>query len=839
MKILRAKFMLLPLAGLAAFAAGGLIRAGEAAAPAGTAPAAAVPGPFADSTVQLDFAGGLYARELYAEAVQEYGKFIAAYPQDPRLPEAVFRRGEAAFAAGDHQTAAHDFHEYLTKLIAADPGAAGRAELARLRYGCALFELKAFDRAVSALAPLAESKGEPTAAFLPANYYLGRALQGVGQPERALVALERVNGGELAPLALFARGEALAELGRHAEAARLFAEFGQKHPTHDLAAGAGLRRGEALRRAGDPAGAAAAFGELLAKPTTAPETRDRAEYGLAWVRYTQEDYAAAGAAAEALAKKVQEPQLQNGSWYLLGLCRLQKPDAAGALEALAKVGDGEFAGAAQRQRAWALLQQNQPDRALAVAAECRARGKGEADPELDYLCGQAQARAGDWRAAVESLRRARDARGAYQAGAAYELAQAQEAAGDPAGAAESYEYFVTNFARDARQPQALLRWGQALMAKEKYEAALPVLARLLARSDTAPALREAALGQQAVCYYWLKQYANMVACYRTLLEQFPAGEGAPEALYWLAWHDQNEKRFAAAAESYARLLAEFPQQALADKARYRRAICLYQAGAEDQAAAALYEIVRDFPRISVDQQELLWLGSHLMKKNQLAEADSVYEALLARRTGKEVRAVALFYQAEVKRLRGDWDGALVKYRRLLAEKESGLENLARLGAGVCLREKGQLDEARTELTAAQFRPDDPLTMNHLYQLGLLEKAAGNPAAAAERLLKVGLLYDDEKLCGEALLLGGECLARAREQGLAEAEKNAPAGGLSPARKAELALPFLRKERLCYRELAGEDEQSFGRRHPQNPLIAEGRTRLARVEELLRAAGAAR
>jgi len=350
---------------------------------------------------------------------------------------------------------------------------------------------------------------------------------------------------------------------------------------------------------------------------------------------------------------------------------------------------------------------------------------------------------------------------------------------------------------------ALVGQGQVLLAAKKHAAAIPVYVRLLNQKNVPPRLREHALHQQAVRYYRLKQYANMRKCYEDLLLGFPQGDSAPEAMYWLAWYDASEKRYRESTEMYGRLMAAFPDHMLAEKARYRRALGFFRAGEEEKAAEALYEILTKYPKIQIDQKEILWLGKYYMNHERLNEAYGVYDLLLTQRPELEVRALALYYQAEVKRRRQEWKEALAKYERLLAEKDTGLENAACFGLAVCQRHLGQPAEARKTLGQVELSNQDPLVAYYYLELGLLDFAEKQYGSAGAHLMRVGLLYDNESLCGEALLKAYEACRLSGDT---------------------------RKAVICLNELAGVTPGGYGQRYAESLYTAEGKRLLRAFAE---------
>lgn len=826
-------------------------------APAARAGQPAIDQRFTDPTNQFLFANGLMQRNAYEEAAREFALFLERYPGDARLPQAVLGRAECLFALKQYAAAAPLYYRYVTM-----QGERDRLAVARLRYGSCLHELGQDEGAVKALRPLvgrpADAGGSPPpaaaneedgAARRTANYYIGLSLARLGKHAEAIPYLARVREGELAPLAMQARAQSLAATGRAEAAAALFQRVARDYPDHALALEARLGAAGALRAAGHIEPAALIYKDLARESALPEEARVRVLLGQSWIRLKREDPRGAGRlAAEALAVARASASGSNGadgatadrdakgasaSWaawgeearYLSGLAHFAAKDFPKARAVLLTVRRKDLMASALRHAAWAAYLEEKPDEALRILPAWRSAAPEEA-AEADYLAGRASLAKKDLEGAIRFLRRAGDRPGERQVAAIYELALALEGAGRAKEAAEAYARYGERFPKGPHALDAVIGRARALMSMNAYEAALPLYVRLAKDGAAMPEQRANALAQQAVCYYWLRQYDNMARCYRELLDN-PAYAATPpgiEAIYWLAWYAQSEKRYDDAIRRYETLLQDHPRHALAPKARYRMAMCHYQAGRHDAAAALLHAVVTRHGEPDLEEDELLWLGQHLLRTRKLAEAEEVFQTLLKRQPRGRILAIGLFQQAEVKRLRERWAGALEAYRALLATVErlrregatdqggalSGLLQQGRYGEAVSLRHLGRLAEARAALDRIQLAPQDPFRGNLLFERGQLAFAENRYAEAADFLMRVGLLYDDEALAGEALLL---------------------------AAKACLAVENRKKARLCLEELAGAQEKSFGQRYPESPFATEGR-RMLKALDADRPAGAA-
>lgn len=768
-------------------------------------------GQFSEANMQFDFALGLLRRGLAKEAVAEFGKFITTYPSSTRMNEALLHRAEGFFTLADFQSAARDYAHYLSATPNADTGS-------RLRYGISLFELKNFKGALQQLAPLANSE-DKTEHQQSALYYAALCQQKSGQTQQSRKSLAQITGGGMRPLALYALAESYLEEKDYSRAAEFFHEVSQEYPAHALATRAQLARADALRLSGRLGESEADFASLLTSDD--PTVRLRAEYGLAWTNFGNKHPEDAAKLARKVLASPQGKEFYDGANYLLGSIEFASKKYAAAAESFARVKPGDFSARAGLARGWALYELKDFSSALQVAQEgAHAHPTFPAD-EFSYLAGRCFLELKQYPQAAQTFLNARAVQGARHERAAFELGLAQEQAGNFPASSEARDYFIRTFPQSELATEAYAGLGRTLIAAGRYEAAIPVYSAFLTRPELTPLQTEQALGRQAVCYYYLKQYDNMAGIYEKILTKFPTSSAAAEALFWLAWHDSTRKKHLQAAARYEELLKRFPAHALAPKARYYLGSSYLHGGEEGKAATVFFALATDTEATGttspqhpvLEGRELLWLGQYYTVHQDLTKAQRIYELLLRREKPGLVRAVALRGQAEGKRQAKDWQGSLASYDALLnllqeIEGQQGmlaaLRNEALYGSAICLREIGKLPQARQRLGDIDAGADDPFMARVIFERGLLDFAEAKYANAAENLMRVGLLVDDEALAGQALIKAGEACEMANDP---------------------------EKARICWDELAGKLEGSYGRLYPNNSYTAIGKKKSERTPTL--------
>ena len=141
----------------------------------GSSPATSVPDKAQD---QLDFADGLYQRNLYSQSAEQYAVFIQSYPEHEKVPVALFRRAECLYRASyqDSQRREEILQEAerdLSTLLERFPQSDRRTE-AILRRGEILCQINRPAEAVPLLSELLQGS-LPETVEEAVRFYLGQA----------------------------------------------------------------------------------------------------------------------------------------------------------------------------------------------------------------------------------------------------------------------------------------------------------------------------------------------------------------------------------------------------------------------------------------------------------------------------------------------------------------------------------------------------------------------------------------------------------------------------------------------------------------------------------------
>jgi tol-pal system protein YbgF len=95
------------------------------------------------------------------------------------------------------------------------------------------------------------------------------------------------------------------------------------------------------------------------------------------------------------------------------------------------------------------------------------------------------------------------------------------------------------------------------------------------------------------------RYAESARRFSSFLEQFPNGDLADNATYWLGESYYVTQNYRIALDTFKSLLDRFPQSAKAADAQLKLGYCHYELREWNEAEAALNEVVRRYPDTTV------------------------------------------------------------------------------------------------------------------------------------------------------------------------------------------------------------------------------------------------
>jgi len=391
--------------------------------------------------------------------------------------------------------------------------------------------------------------------------------------------------------------------------------------------------------------------------------------------WNEGDFEAALQTYSAVATAASGKERQEALWQLAlaSTSRNEPATAEKALEDLLETGPD----AGLRRKALCLLgtaRLDLGDERGAEAAFTEYLASGGEAPEYAHLrLAEIAGRRGDNAAAAEHARQAlaTDASPEWQARARLALASYQQAAGDLAGAAQTYWTLAYAPLNTRAQDRAEAIWrladllgrsGQgAAAAQERLQLIndYPWHQRALEALDAAPALGyEVPTQARAIVLFRHRRNSEAEAAFREVLSQ---GDGdAAQAHYYLGILAERagDPQTALAEYGEAAALAQRQSDAtLLGQALWDRATVVESVGTADEAAQAYADVANQAPGTANAAEALFQAAFIRYRQGQLTESQGLWERYLGAAKSDAERARALFWLGKVAGALGDTEAA--------------------------------------------------------------------------------------------------------------------------------------------------------------------------------------
>ena len=719
---------------------------------------------------QIDFANGLFQRGFYKEALDEYKAYVEKFPQGEHLNTAYYRMGESAYAMKDYSAALEAFD----KVLAVETDAAAR-QRTTLSKGEVLYFLKHPADAALMLEPLS-ADGVPPEVRARALYYLGKLNAENNNTDAAIAAfstlVEKMPESALAPFAQFQLAFVHLARGEFENAAVEFSAVASSKADETLRLEARFRAAETYDKIGWFAAAVGAY-EQLQKDFPDSAYAQKAEYGYAWALYHAGKFTEAASAAQAfLTKHADSPEV-IGAEYLLGNClqQQQRYDEAIAIynKIRAEHSESEFAARSRYKLAWCLYLNGRLDEAK---TEVTAYLEGPNDPKLvgdaSFLLGSILVAKGEVENAYEEFRLVAEKYpdGEFGPEALFKAGECLAQLGRTEEAAKAFVNFAKQYPDNILAEQAILRAGDADLMKSSFEAAVEKYKKIL-EAPADPSIEQDTLYRLAITYHNMKNYKESANTFQKLIDKFAAGPHTAEAHMRIGdFLLRDNKDPVKAIESYNASLAVDAKGDYAGRSVKGIGLARYETKDYDAAAETFLRLMKEFPKVSLNEETYAWVGQRFFDEQKWEDAAIAFNALLNANPNYPNPERVRFKIAECRAAAGKIDEAMKEFKAVVdAAPGSGTAVDAMYRMGKLNEERKKPEEAfRLYEDAANANTGDTAARAR-FRLGELYEEKGNFDAAARSYMRIAILFLHEELSPEALLRAGQCFEKAgsREQ----------------------------------------------------------------------------
>lgn len=710
---------------------------------------------------QLDFANGLFHRGFYAEAMDEYAKFLALQPEGDEAVLAWLRLGRCAIAVQDYEKAVEAFLKAEAQSKDHDQQLEARVSAAE-----AQFFKNAYTQTLAITQTLI-GDDVPDSIRAKALYYHGRTLFETGNAEGAETAfatlVQEIPTSVLVPFAWYHLGFVRLAKNNDEGAAQAFtnaANASEADPT--LRMESRFRAAELYDKLGWTEAALGAYERLRSEFPDSDYAR-RAEYGYCWALFHTGRYEEAFAHAETVNKQELNVLLRAGLLYLMGNCRYQQARYAEALALYKSLQehfpDSPFATRAFYKSAYAYHLAGDSSSAKDTATKfIQCCSNSEFAGEVHYLLGILLTAEGNYEEGLAEFRIVAEqySNSEFAAEALFKSGECLAQLGLREEAAKTFEKFSQTYPNHPFREQALLRAGDARFTDQNFVAALPNYQAVTEKPIT-PSAQEEALYRTAVTFHNLKNRGESATAFRRLLEKFPNSKYAAEAWFRIAEFEQQESKDSLQAiEAYEKALQNNPPPSIRVNILQGIAMARYEQKDFEQATKHILLLITEYPDVSLPAEAYLWCGQWLGEQKQYSEAATVFKAMLNAYPEYPQRVQVYYLLGKCSENIGNAKEAIEAYSQALATAGGTqlVEIHYRLGA--LHQSLGALATAQQHYESAASLDGGETSAKARFDLAALLESMGDYENAARNYMRLAILFVHETLSPESLWRAGNC-----------------------------------------------------------------------------------
>ncbi len=731
-----------------------------------------------EGAARLVLADGLFAREMFGLAAQEYEAILREEPDLSEADVVHFRLGECYRRTGK----ALDADKHFGLVFKNYPQSEFRHRAGFRRAG--LFADMGYHDAAVDLYRAVLKDSPPTDVGAASWYLLGESLLQLERDDDAIAAFERVvrdfKDSEFHAYGLLKLGQVLVkgeDKAGHARALKLFQYVADNPPDARVGAEGWFQVAECLYRASAFEKSAEAYrklGKLYPKDTRTAESRLRA----AWANHNASRYADALRLCEG--QSINEKD--TAEWvYLKANCLRQLMRHADAVACyrglLTDYPGGRFAEAARHELALALYNGGLYKEAVGEAENLV--GSGHLQKDIYWLLAESHAALGQADEAVQYYRLiVRDfADSEVACEATYRLAYHLQSRSDFVQAAEQFASVSIRCPDHDLVPRALFAAGYCWSRAGSDEKAVAAW-RGLVEEHTADPLVEEAIFQKAMSEVRLKRDTDALSSLRELRRRFPESTFTVESAYWEGRLLQQAEKFADAEASLRLVLAADTRPDLRREAQLALAYVL-QAQDKDQEAADRFQKLLGTPEGEGLSESLLeWLAQYRLEKKAYAQSVDAAKRLVSESRPAKWRQSGWYILGRAYDAQGQKAKAIKAYRGVIAlggEDPSVAEAALALGDTALAAGDAEAAAGYFERAATHTGGTISARARAYAGQGRAARASGDFDKAARYFMSVAILYDDPVLVPDCLAQAAACLRASgdiegAERALAERER---------------------------------------------------------------------
>lgn len=332
-------------------------------------------------------------------------------------------------------------------------------------------------------------------------------------------------------------------------------------------------------------------------------------------------------------------------------------------------------------------------------------------------------------------------------------------------AADTFADFLNQFPDHSRAPLARLYYGLSLHSMENYTAAHRELSRFVEENPQSPHLASARyrIGESS---FYARNYQAAITELSAYLDRHKADKLTAWGQLFLAESYSRVRDYPASEKRLRELLDSTTDPRIVPEARFELALSLELQDRDKEAMTAFQKLADgEFGLFSA--RSLAHIGTLYFERSEFDQASKFYDQIVTRFPQEPIAISATLQSAAAQYSADNFAGAL---KRLQPVPDNHPRiNEARVLRGLCLRQLGQLNDAREELKAAYVAAgSSPQAAEILFQRAELERLDDQKELAAQMFLDLADRWPDSAEAPDALFNAAEAQMEARQ--LDEARK---------------------------------------------------------------------
>ncbi|MCD4779184.1 MAG: tetratricopeptide repeat protein [Candidatus Omnitrophica bacterium] len=707
----------------------------------------------------LDFANGLFKRDFFDMATDEYLKVIQGYPQSPYIHEAFFGLAECYFFQEDFAQAIKWYSQFLT--VTKDQKS---IVMAHLRLGQSFFAVDQFGQALSSLHAIKEEQVEQSfkSTYL---FYLGKIFQALEDDKKAFQYFQQVvsvpTKGEFTAQSFFEMGVILTSQKSYQKSLELFSQAAKAAETDQLKTIALFKQGEVQFLAENYAGSLGVFKKLLKQHSDNVRHQDIiANILLAYFNLAQyEDVVKAYRKHE---KDLLLNPIAFDLYFVVANAYIELRQDDVALNIIDRLLSLEITEEQEQKaaskKAQILMRRQDYEGAVAQLESLSTTGELYQDHIL-YLKAESLYQLRDFAAAFELYKQLAEQYpdSSFADDALYSAAYSQKALAQIPAAIECFRLYYEKGKDEVKREEALYN-DILLNLKTDLGVGAVESCELYLKDYPRGSHKENVLFILGSLYPKKNEFVKAIDVLKLFLTHFPQSVKREEAIFLIGYYYQTMQQYDQSLVFYGQLTPSQDADGVYLSSLKNTASIYLTQGVDRQAARTFDKIVMGFENHGLKLDTYLWVAEQYMSQQEFINAQRILKKADERQDNADIFLKIKYFLAESYRQTKSFNKAIKCYSLVLdAVENERYQSAAYIGQGLSYKQQKQYTQAAYALEQAilSSSADHTTTIQARFELASIKELEGQLDEALKLYMLVAVLYKDEKFCEQALFKAGK------------------------------------------------------------------------------------